>query len=101
MKVLQVINSLSIGGAEKLVANSLPLLQKNEVSIDLLTLSNKRTLDGHVRRFHRTFISKIGLSNRFPCPEKGCNRTFNSKNGLTSHVKLSHVYPLYQQWKKE
>lgn len=43
MKVLQVINSLSIGGAEKLVANSLPLLQKNQLSIDLLTLSNKRT----------------------------------------------------------
>lgn len=43
MRVLQIINSLNTGGAEKLVATSLPLYIRKGISMDLLTLSNKKT----------------------------------------------------------
>lgn len=43
MKVLQVINSLYIGGAEKLVVDSVPLYQKRGIEMDVLTLDNTKT----------------------------------------------------------
>lgn len=38
MKVLHIINSLSVGGAEKLLADSIPIYQEEGVKIDLLLL---------------------------------------------------------------
>ena len=38
MKVLQVINSLSLGGAEKLIVDSIPLYKEGGVDVDLLVL---------------------------------------------------------------
>lgn len=43
MKVLQIITSLSIGGAEKLIIDSVPLYQNKTISMDVLCLSNTRT----------------------------------------------------------
>jgi glycosyltransferase involved in cell wall biosynthesis len=43
MKVLQIINSLNTGGAEKLVATSLPLFINKGISVDLLTISSNKT----------------------------------------------------------
>ncbi len=43
MKVLQVINSLSTGGAEKLILDSVPLYQKRGCVVDVLTLKNTKT----------------------------------------------------------
>lgn len=43
MKVLQVINSLHTGGAEKLIIDSIPLYQKKGIEMDLLTLIHSNT----------------------------------------------------------
>lgn len=39
MKILHVINSLSMGGAEKLIAETLPLIEKSGVKVELLLLN--------------------------------------------------------------
>lgn len=41
MKVLQVINSLETGGAEKLILESLPLFKEYGITVDLLLLNDK------------------------------------------------------------
>lgn len=38
MKILQVINSLNIGGAEKLIVETVPLMRKNGIKVDVLLL---------------------------------------------------------------
>lgn len=43
MKIAQLITSLTIGGAEKLVIESVPLYQKKGIEVDVITLSNKVT----------------------------------------------------------
>ena len=43
MKVLQITNSFRIGGAEKLVVDSVPLCQKKGIEMDVLTLDNTKT----------------------------------------------------------
>ncbi|MDN3723962.1 glycosyltransferase [Aequorivita sp. SDUM287046] len=43
MRILQVINSLSTGGAEKLIMESVPIYQKKGLKTDVLLLSNKKT----------------------------------------------------------
>lgn len=43
MKVLQVINSLHTGGAEKLILDSVPLYQKKGIEMDVLTLKKDKT----------------------------------------------------------
>lgn len=43
MKVLQIITSLSTGGAEKLVVDSVPLYQQKGIEMDVLTLKNEET----------------------------------------------------------
>lgn len=43
MKVLQIINSLGTGGAEKLIVDAVPLYQKEGVAVDVLCLKNKKT----------------------------------------------------------
>lgn len=40
MKVLHIINSLDTGGAEKLVADSVPLYQKRGIEVDVLLLND-------------------------------------------------------------
>ncbi|MHC0442756.1 glycosyltransferase family 4 protein [Flavobacterium sp. 3-210] len=42
MKILIIINNLITGGAEKLILETLPLLRKKGIDIDLLLLSNKK-----------------------------------------------------------
>src|SRR5690606_35490159 len=44
MKILQIINSLNIGGAEKLIAESVPLYKNKGISMDVLCLSSKKTV---------------------------------------------------------
>lgn len=44
MKVLQVINSLDTGGAEKLLLETIPLYNKKGIEVDLLLLNGKTTL---------------------------------------------------------
>lgn len=41
MRVLQIINSLATGGAEKLLLDSLPLYQKKGIPVDVLLLNGK------------------------------------------------------------
>lgn len=43
MRVLHIINSLRMGGAEKLLADSLPLYQQFDVEVDLLLLDAENT----------------------------------------------------------
>ncbi|GAB3508431.1 glycosyltransferase family protein [Emticicia fontis] len=43
LKVLQVITSLSTGGAEKLLVDSLDVYIKNNIEVDVLTISSKET----------------------------------------------------------
>lgn len=43
MRVLQIIGSLGIGGAEKLVVETVPLLVDNGVEVDVLLLNGKKT----------------------------------------------------------
>lgn len=43
MKVLQIITSLSTGGAEKLIADSVPLYQNKRIKMDILSLNNSKT----------------------------------------------------------
>ncbi|WP_298953092.1 glycosyltransferase [uncultured Nonlabens sp.] len=43
MKVLHIINSLSTGGAEKLVADSIPLYQTQKITVDVLSLKSEKT----------------------------------------------------------
>lgn len=43
MKVLHVINSLSMGGAEKLIAETLPLIRRQGVDVELLLLNGGET----------------------------------------------------------
>ncbi|XOQ13611.1 MAG: hypothetical protein ACFWTY_06210 [Shouchella clausii] len=43
MKVLHVINSLSYGGAEKLLTEVAPSMKKKEISIDIMVLKDKDT----------------------------------------------------------
>lgn len=43
MKVLHVINSLSMGGAEKLIAETLPLIRRQGVDVELLLLNSDET----------------------------------------------------------
>ena len=38
MKVLQIINSLATGGAEKLILETIPLYKEKDVTTDLLVL---------------------------------------------------------------
>src|SRR5690606_2966001 len=44
MRVLQVITSLSTGGAEKLLVDSVPIYQKKDIKMDVLSLRKKDTL---------------------------------------------------------
>lgn len=43
MKVLQIINSLATGGAERLITESIPLYQEKGIQMELLCLNNKLT----------------------------------------------------------
>jgi len=43
MKILHVINSLAIGGAEKLLLDTLPLYHQKGISVDLLILNGSET----------------------------------------------------------
>lgn len=43
MKVLQVINTLDIGGAEKLILDSIPLFQKRNLEMDVLCLNDSKS----------------------------------------------------------
>lgn len=43
MKILHVITSLQTGGAEKLLVDSVPLYQEKGLSVDVLSLLNRRT----------------------------------------------------------
>lgn len=43
MKVLQVITSLSTGGAEKLILDTVPLYQEEGIHMDVLSLKDKKT----------------------------------------------------------
>ena len=43
MKILQVINSLDTGGAEKLLLETIPLYNKKGIEVDLLLLNGKTT----------------------------------------------------------
>jgi len=43
MKVLQVINSLNIGGAEKLLVDSIPLYKAKGINMELLLLNGTKT----------------------------------------------------------
>jgi len=43
MKILHIINNLNIGGAEKLLIESLPLYEKKNIEVDLLLLNKKES----------------------------------------------------------
>ena len=43
MRVLQVINSLSTGGAEKLILDTVPLYQQKGIVMDVLCLTDSKS----------------------------------------------------------
>lgn len=63
MKILQIINSLSTGGAEKLIIDSVPLYQKKGLAVDVLLLNSSET--EFKSKLYETSIGEIyGLSTR-------------------------------------
>lgn len=58
MKVLHVINDLSIGGAERLLVESLPLLRDSSVRVDLLLLNDRET-------FFKSKLTRVFTGNIF------------------------------------
>ncbi|MFT3947229.1 MAG: glycosyltransferase [Agriterribacter sp.] len=62
MKVLQVINSLGTGGAEKLIADYVPLMNQKGVAVDVLILSD---LEGpFLERVKKNNVKVINLNAR-------------------------------------
>lgn len=57
MRILQIINNLSTGGAEKLIIDSIPLLKKKGIEVDLLVLDN--TLTPYMKQFKELNCCKI------------------------------------------
>lgn len=75
MKVLHVVNSLAIGGAEKLLLDALPIYKKQGVEVELLTLQHLETFlyDGLVKSgitintlSLNTVYNPIGIFKLFP-----------------------------------
>lgn len=60
MRVLQIINSLNIGGAEKLLIDSLPHYQKKNVRVDILILQKTET--PFLKQLKSNFKGKIFFS---------------------------------------
>jgi glycosyltransferase involved in cell wall biosynthesis len=57
MRVLHIINSLIIGGAERLITESLPLFKNKNVETDILLLSSEETV--FYKELKKTFKGKI------------------------------------------
>lgn len=63
MKILQIINSLNVGGAEKLVVDSVLIYQAKGLEVDVLTLDNTNT--SFRTKLEEQSNGKVtGLSNR-------------------------------------
>ncbi|QMV69776.1 glycosyltransferase [Sphingobacterium paramultivorum] len=57
MKILHVINSLDMGGAERLVVESIPFYQRHGLDVDLLVL--KKTNSSFYQKFERKALGKF------------------------------------------
>jgi glycosyltransferase involved in cell wall biosynthesis len=63
MKILQVINSLSTGGAEKLVLDTVPLYNKRGIQVDVLVLqSNEQPFLKKLKMLKCCQVSSLGQS---------------------------------------
>lgn len=69
MKVLQVINSLGTGGAEKLIIDSLPVYMEKGVQIELLLLDSRET----------PFLRKFKTSSNCKIHSIGAGSAYNPK----------------------
>jgi len=66
MRVLHVINSLGMGGAEKLIVDTLPLYRANEITVDLLLLNGTKTdFYEELKQTVDIKIHDLGLSSLF------------------------------------
>lgn len=64
MKILHIINDLGVGGAEKLIDESLPILnQSNEVNVSLLLLSNKSSIFNENLKEHGIKVNVVPFNN--------------------------------------
>lgn len=57
MKIAHIINSLNIGGAEKLIIDIVPLFQKKRLEVDVITLDTKET--GFTEELQKTSNGKL------------------------------------------
>lgn len=62
MKILQIITSLSTGGAEKLLIDSVPIYQRKSLDIDVISLSKNKTPFFKLLE-KNSFCKVIGLTN--------------------------------------
>ena len=63
MKILQVITSLRIGGAEKLITEISPLLRDRGHEVDVLAFDG---IDTIFKKKYRIFRKPLGLTIRIP-----------------------------------
>ena len=68
MKILQVINSLNIGGAEKLILDLVPLLQKSGLEVDVLLLNGENTAFKIALEKQLVSVYSLGIKNNIYNP---------------------------------
>ena len=91
MKVLQVINSLNFGGAEKLLVESIPIYIKHGVNVDILILNEDKTHFTKVlENEHKVKIIKMGAAKNIYNPLNVFKIRKYLKNYDVIHV---HLFP--------
>ncbi len=91
MRVLQIINSLNFGGAEKLLVESVPIYKKKGVEIDILVLNKDKTYFTEVlENEHGVKIIKLGKAKNMYSPINIFKIRKYLKNYDVIHV---HLFP--------
>lgn len=68
MKILRIINSLAIGGAERSVVGNLPLHKKNGLDIEVLLLNGKKTFFLNQLKKDNIKVHSLGIDNNIYNP---------------------------------
>ncbi len=94
MKILQVINSLHIGGAEKLVVDLVPLLINKGLDVDILLLNGENTAFKMALENQSVKVYSLGIKNNVYNPFLIFQLCYYIQNYDLIHV---HLFPA-QYW---
>lgn len=93
MKVLQVINSLGIGGAEVLLKDLVPILQKRGIEVDLAILNSTGSyLEYELKKMGISFLPSARSSLYSPCHVSWLSRHLQYYNIVHSHLFPSQLW---------